>query len=56
MSKMLLRFLILDGTDYNHKSALSDLLCANTKVGRCTFSITFATVKVLPDPVTPNRV
>lgn len=36
--------------------AASVLLCDKIKVGRLTRSITFAIVKVLPEPVTPRRV
>jgi len=32
------------------------LFGAMTMVGRCTFSITFAIVYVLPEPVTPSKV
>ncbi len=32
------------------------MLWASTRVGRWTFSMTLAMVKVLPEPVTPKRV
>ena len=41
-------------SEYNW--AASVLLWAKTSVGLFTFSTTFATVNVLPDPVTPNSV
>ena len=43
-------------TDLNspYNCAANVLLCDNISVGFCTFWITFAIVKVFPDPVMPN--
>jgi hypothetical protein len=36
--------------------AASVLLCEMTSVGFCNRAMTFAIVKVFPDPVTPSKV